>query len=389
MGKVIFGFNDLLTQNPELAAEWHPTKNGELTPDCVALYSSKKIWWLRKCGHEWKASIYARSSGNGCPFCSGQRTLEGFNDLTTMNSNLTPKWHLTKNGDLTPEMVTAGSTKKVWWQCSKGHEWQATVSDRNRGRGCPYCSGKRVLKGFNDLVTQNPELALDWHPNKNADLKPDMVTAGSSKKVWWKCAKGHEWQARIADRNNGSDCPYCSERSVLQGFNDLATINPQLAKEWHPTKNDSLTPDMVTANSRKKVWWRGKCGHEWQSVIGSRSKGSGCPYCSGQKVLKCFNDLATINPELSKEWHITKNGVLFPDMVTVFSNQKVWWKCAKGHEWQAIIANRSKGRGCPYCRKMKKVIRRVSKDVPADLTADSIHLTPIYDSGNLNMFYAK
>jgi hypothetical protein len=102
------------------------------------------------------------------------------------------------------------SHKKVWWKCSKGHEWQAIIKDRNSGKGCPYCSGKKVLKGYNDLQSVNPILAKEWNYDKNDGLTPADVTPNSGKKVWWKCSKGHEWQATIYHRNNGRGCPVCA-----------------------------------------------------------------------------------------------------------------------------------------------------------------------------------
>ena len=117
------------------------------------------------------------------------------------------------NGDLTPNDVSAGSQKKVWWQCSKGHEWLAAVCYRNNGGGCPICSGKKVLAGYNDLATLNPELVKEWHPIKNGTLTPSDVTSGSSKKVWWLCEKGHEWDAIICNRSKKkSGCPFCNRR---------------------------------------------------------------------------------------------------------------------------------------------------------------------------------
>ena len=346
----IKGVNDLATANLKLASEWHPTKNGELTPNIVTKSSNKKVWWLGKCGHEWQATIASRTNlGSSCPYCSGQKALKGVNDLTTVNPKLATEWHPTRNGGLMPDMVKAGSGKIVWWQCRQGHEWQATIADRNNGTDCPYCSGRKALKGFNDLATVNPELTVEWHKTKNGKLTPYMVTRSSNKKVWWQCRQGHEWQATINSRNDGRGCPYCSGQKVLKGFNDLATVNHDLAAEWHQTKNDDLTPEMVSIGSSMKVWWQCKQGHEWQAAIYNRNKGKSCPYCSGRKVLKGFNDLATVNPKLTVEWHKTKNGKLTPYMVTRSSNKKVWWQCRQGHEWQATINSRSNGSGCPIC----------------------------------------
>lgn len=136
-------------------------------------------------------------------------------------------------------------------------------------------------------------------------------------------------------------------------FMPLSEANPKLAGEWHPTKNGSLTPSDVAPGSEKKVWWRCAKGHEWETMVNSRSKGSGCPYCSGTKVLDGINDLATLNPTLAAEWHPTKNGTLTPSNVTPGNHKKVWWRCDKGHEWETTVNHRSRGCGCPYCYKQQ------------------------------------
>ncbi len=141
---------------------------------------------------------------------------------------------------------------------------------------------------------------------------------------------------------------------------NLQKLCSGLAKEWHPTKNDSLTPRDVTPFSNKKVWWlcsKNK-NHEWDAIIGDRNKGVGCPYCAGRKAY-IDNCLKTINPKLAKEWHPTKNGKLSPKDVTPNSNKKVWWRCSKykSHEWGAIISNRNRGRGCPHCYKKRRKLR--------------------------------
>ena len=182
-----------------------------------------------------------------------------------------------------PEHFTTNSGKKVWWRCVKGHEWQATIDSRNRGNGCPYCSGRYAIRGENDLQTVNPTLAKEWNYEKNGKLKPEDFTVNSGKKAWWKCCKGHEWQTAVSNRSKGSGCPYCSGRYAIKGENDLETINPSLAKEWNYEKNNGLMPTDVTPNSGKKVWWKCSEGHEWQAKIANRSIGNGCPYCSGRK----------------------------------------------------------------------------------------------------------
>ena len=133
-------------------------------------------------------------------------------------------------------------------------------------------------------VSDNAQLMAEWNWEKNNELNfaPNTLTLGSGKKVWWKCGKGHEWQARIDSRNNGNGCPYCSGLFAVKGENDLQTVNPTLAKEWNYEKNNGLTPEDVLSNSNKKVWWKCRKEHEWQATIDSRNTGIGCPYCSGR-----------------------------------------------------------------------------------------------------------
>lgn len=207
---------------------------------------------------------------------------ENFN-LQKINPAIAKEWHPVKNKSLTPKDVRLYSNKKVWWLCKKGHEWEARVYHRSTGRNCPYCAGKLACKD-NCLQAVNPIIAKEWHPTKNRGLTPKDVTAGTKRKVWWLCKKGHEWQARISNRNKGTGCPYCSGRLACRD-NCLKTINPIVAKEWHPTKNGKLTPKDVAPNSRKIVWWicsKNK-SHAWKARIYTRNWGSGCPYCAGRK----------------------------------------------------------------------------------------------------------
>jgi DNA-directed RNA polymerase subunit RPC12/RpoP len=337
---------NLKAVNPGLYAQWHPVKNGDLTPEDVTPYSNKKVWWLCAMGHEWQAEVYDRTTGNGCPYCSGKRVNKE-NCLKTKNPSLARQWHKVKNGDLTPEDVTPGSGKKAWWICEKEHEWLETISNRNKGYGCPYCSGKRVNKD-NCLKTKNPSLARQWHTVKNGDLTPEDVTPGSTKKVWWKCEKGHEWQAKVYTRKDGYGCPYCSGRRSTED-NCLETKNPSLARQWHPVKNGDLTPEDVTPGSNKKVWWLCEKGHEWQAKIYNRAiKNMNCPFC----VLKSTTYALPISsPELEELWHPEKNGNLTPGDITANSAKKVWWLCKKGHEWQEKVYLQDRSQGCPICHK--------------------------------------
>lgn len=343
--------------NPDLAREWHPTKNGDLTPYDVSAGTTSKVWWKCPKGgdHEWEASIGDRHRrGIGCAICSNYKVVES-NCLATTNPELAQEWHPTKNGNLTPKDVHAGSSKTIWWKCPNGddHEWKAKVYSRNHGKGCPICDGKKVVPST-CLATLNPELAGEWHPTKNGNLTPFDVGINSKQKLWWKCPKGgdHEWQAVVNARSNGLGCPICvNQKAVIS--NCLATLNPELAMEWHPTKNGDLTPYDVVPGSGRIVWWKCPKGqdHEWRSEIKRRSSGRGCPICIGRKVVNS-NSFLTLHPELAKELHPTKNKGLNPNKYRPFSNKRVWWQCSQypQHEWLTSFNMRVQGTGCPYCR---------------------------------------
>ena len=279
------GFNDLASQYPDLAAQWHPTRNGDLTPDQVLCGSNRRVWWQCPQGHQWSAIVKSRTEGAGCPYCASRQVSAGFNDLAARFPHLAQECHPEKNGRLTPRDVVPGSRRKVWWQCAKGHVWQAAIASRAvDGAGCPVCAGKQVAAGENDLATLFPHLAQQWDRARNGAMTPETVSPYSNRKAWWVCALGHRWQAAVSARAGGSDCPYCAGRKVLAGFNDLATKDPTVAAEWDPTLNGGLTPQMVTAGSHKKVWWRCSENHVWKAVVYARTgaKHCGCPVCAGK-----------------------------------------------------------------------------------------------------------
>ncbi len=195
----------------------------------------------------------------------------------------------------------------------------------------------------------------EWDAEKNGELTPRDIPAWSKQHVWWRCEKGHSWQAAVNLRIRSRGCPVCDGKIVIPGENDLASAFPELVNQWHPTKNLPLTPESVTPYSNRKVWWVCEKGHEWQTMVLHRTKvGSGCPYCSGKKVMAGFNDLAAAAPEIAAQWHPTLNGDLTPQMVTAGSHKKVWWRCDAGHEWQAAVFNRTGAKsGCPICARKK------------------------------------
>ncbi len=356
---------DYFVNHVQLQKQWASDRNG-VTPDELTPYARTKVWWRCEKGHEWQATLNARVSlGRGCPYCTNQSVIPGENDIVTVAPHMAKLWHPTKNGELTPSDVTPGSRKMLWWQCERGHEWQAKTYALKAGCGCPYCAGKRPIEGETDLATVHPHLIKMWSPRNK--LSPTEVTAASHKKVWWICEKGHEWEAKIDTVTvMGCGCPYCAGKRAIPGETDLVTLRPDVMEQWDFEKN-TIDPRETTVFSHDKVWWKCELGHSWQSVVFSRTRenASGCPYCTGRQVLPGFNDLATLKPQLANQWYQTLNGELTPDKVTLGRNKKVWWQCGEGHVWQAYIYARTKpnGTGCPVCAGKVKQRRNKIVDI--------------------------
>jgi very-short-patch-repair endonuclease len=263
---------------------------------------------------------------------------------------LSNQWHPTLNEPVRCEDVSLGNSKKFWWRCDKGHEWQAVVKNRSAGKsGCPYCAN-RLASPQNNLEANFPSVAQEWHPTKNGDLLPKGVTFGSSKVVWWQCSEKHAWKAAVTSRTKKkpTGCPVCSGNVFTQD-KSLETKFPSVAQEWHPTKNGDLLPKGVTFGSSKVVWWQCSEKHEWEASISNRTgRSSGCPYCKSKRASKS-NNLANQFPELLGEWDYELNAKSPPEEFTPKSKKKVWWKCVNGHSWDATIQSRANGSGCPFC----------------------------------------
>lgn len=200
------------------------------------------------------------------------------------------EWDFEKNKtiNIDPTDFVVGSAKKVWWKCSKcSNSWIASIRSRAiRGTNCPKCAlieqgeNKRKTSALKNGSISNEKLLLEWDYSKNKDL-PENFSSSSNKKVWWKCSKcGYQWEAKIVNRKNGRNCPCCSNKVVVEGVNDLSTVNKNLANEWHPTKNGELKPTNVTIGAGKKVWWICPIGHEYEASVMHRGHGTGCPICN-------------------------------------------------------------------------------------------------------------
>lgn len=503
-GAAVQEATSLYALHPDLMEEWDWEANRDLDPKKLSKRSNIRARWQCKTNpkHKWVAVVGNRTGLNsGCPYCTGKKA-DSSNSLATIFPQLCREWATDLNKTLTPSDVTTGSRKSVWWRCPKGHEWKAAITSRTHGSGCPRCSNQsskpearllaelqalfpeiksrhkigkievdafipdlkigieydgsyyhrnkeakdreknRLLKSAgvqlirvrhkplqkiedNDVLvdaddlskpdlnsvvhsicqiaaaesvsgaivsyiardkflneelfreyisvfpsplpqlslnTLFPEISAEWDLDKNKPLMPLNFPPGSNHKTWWVCSKGHSYQSAIISRTGGHGCPFCAgnfridtqraERSawLAESNSALTVTHPRLAAEWHPTANN-YTPDDVSAGSTYKVWWQCVQGHEWEATVYNRSKSSnpsGCPYCTNKRA-SSTNNLEIQNPALASEWNQARNEGQLPNWVVPGSGKLVWWVCANGHEWQAKVAARSKGTGCPDC----------------------------------------
>jgi hypothetical protein len=272
------GVNDFGSLNPEFLRQWS-ARNLDVNPRELGRSSSKIVWWDCEKGHSWKARVGDRTRGQGCAVCSNRQVVQGVNDLATTHSWLVEQIDENVNSKELANSIPAGTSKKIWWVCSQGHRWEAAVSSRtSNNTGCPFCSGNEVLPGVNDLESLNPDLAQEWNFLRNKQ-SPSEVKVQSMKRVWWLCRRGHEWQATVGARTSGTGCPFCANVRVLEGFNDLATVYPEIALTWDNEKNQKA-PSGIMPGTHAKYWWMCSKGHSWQASPNKRIQGRNCPTCA-------------------------------------------------------------------------------------------------------------
>lgn len=207
----------------------------------------------------------------------------------------------------------------------------------------------KLVKGVNDLETCFPNLIKEWDYNKN-DKFPSQYCAYSTKKVWWKCGKGHSFEAVIQRRTaRGKKCPYCSNQKMLIGFNDFGTLCPEIY-DWIDNETNELNPKSIKGYHSPLIFaLKCKKGHKFYLSAAAFSRGGRCPVCNGKKILVGYNDLNTSHPKLTLRWDFEKNIKFTPYNVSKGSDKKVWWKCEKGHSWKATISSQVAGSSCPIC----------------------------------------
>ena len=295
----------------DFVEQWHFDKN-VIDPTTLSKKFYKKVFWkCSKCDSDYeKVPREMIDIEVNCPYCN-MRKINHTNNIFVTNPELKSEWNHEKNQkeNIFPENIGLSFGKKVWWTCkdcnsdynsiarSKAH----SISKGNSG--CPYCKGFKVNHTNNIFVCE--DTAKEWSYILNKDKKPEEVHKGSHKKVWWNCGKcNSDFETSPMNRNLlKTNCPYCAGVKVNE-TNSIESLFPDLAKEWHPTKNKKLKPSMVTRGSDKKAWWLCEKGHEWQTLVKDRAiieRNNNCPVCSNRKIVSGTNDLFTTHPDLAKK----------------------------------------------------------------------------------------
>lgn len=364
--KLVFN-NDIFHNSPRLRKEWSKKNN---IPVHLALshIDTKKYWWnCSICQGEYLCSIPIRREViDSCPYCNDEQPLKGYNTISDIHPELTSYWSSKNIQKIDEITLSEAKNKKYIWLCDCCNlefneklsivlDKFSNINNRELKKICPYCN-KKIPKPEESLGYKKPFLKSEWLENINGDIY--NVFSNSNDIIEWICRKCHRnFKAKISNRaEDDKCCPYCSNRILIKGINDLATTHPHLIKEWSNLNDRQLS--CLTNKSSYKAWWKcSVCSNTYQQVVSSKliSKTS-CPYCRKTKVLKGFNDLATTHPWLIKEWSTLNDRDRDSSSIMCNSNYRAWWKCAEcSKEYRQsvkkkILMNKS---CCPYCRNNK------------------------------------
>jgi very-short-patch-repair endonuclease len=414
--------NNLQIKYPEIAASICVERSGQIDASKIAPNSHQKLWWqcLKDQRHVWEARVYSRvKNEESCPYCSGYKVDET-NSLLSLFPEICSEWDFEKNAPLTPDKITSGTRRKVWWICQHGHSFNSSIVQRTKKKsGCPFCSNKsskpelriltelmtifddikhrhRVGKTEIDVFIPHIKVGIEFDgsyfhkANEENDTKKGeilfkkgihlvRVRVKPLKKInkWDLIVEKDELEKSdinnllesIKPRTCNIEASKIDEYSKAINFSNeelfqtylsyfpsplpehsLQVRFPKIASEWHYEKNRPLSPKNFTAFSNHIVWWICPKGHEYDMLINSRTgQGINCPYCAGKRVDES-NSLASIHPELAKQFHKQKNHPLTAHDIPIGSGKNVWWTCENGHDFESVVAGRvSRKRGCPYC----------------------------------------
>lgn len=347
--KLIKGVNDLATVRPNLVNEWDYDKN-ERRIDEYTYGSRQFVYWKCKYGHRWKAMIYERYRGTGCPVCNGK-----------FNTSYPEQLLYACIKQIYPNTISRGKYQ--------GYEFDIAIPEL---RLCIEYSGEH----WEHKLRQEKMTICKEHNVKFIEIIETKKLNNEIKEIdeytyiYGSYNHREEYLLNILSKIINIDITSIDlEKAKMDAISNSRYSIPDesqlynnelLRNEW--SSKNIASPKDYSMHSGFKVWWKcSKCNYEWEAKISDRSRGQGCPACKANKMLqrnleyinkqiKQGNNLANFDRKLSDEWDYDKNDIR-PENVTPGSNKKVWWKCSKcGHSWQAMIYSRAKlGRGCPEC----------------------------------------
>lgn len=301
---------------------------------------------------EWNATPNNILRGRGCPVCKGNHAVAGKTDIQTTRPDLMKEWNWSKNNaiNLEPDKLKENSNRKAWWICKHGHEWEAVISSRSGGVGCPICAKEKhssdpemklyfyVKKYFHDALscyqdTNNKLSELDvyipsikigieydgerWHLDTLRDQKKDKIC--------------HKLGVKLIRIREPKCERYKNDNCTFIYLNDLSEETLEYVIKDVLVELGINEPKVCFENDANEI----------EKLIASKNQN---------------NSLAKKYPDVATEWHPIKNGRLLPENISFRSGRKVWWKCREcGHEWRAKVSSRSNGSGCPACAQYKTI----------------------------------
>ncbi|WP_166880010.1 zinc-ribbon domain-containing protein [Salinibacterium sp. ZJ450] len=347
--KKLRGCNTLVDLHPAVAARWHPEKNKSVDIHAVALSDKTTwYWWLCPQNHSYRGTVFAEIVRQVCPTCEahapGRVTPE--RNLAAYYPDIAAELYWAPGEDLAPATIAPNSKKWLWWRCSQEHFFYQEVRARVRGTGCEYCAGRATLPGFNDLASMSLGLANEWDCPMNG-MPADLAGPGLGGLHFWRCQRNHSFYESIPARERGAGCPYCDDRLVLPGFNDIATRHPDWVEKWHVGLNLGLEPYEVLAAGGVRLWWCCAHGHPYPKSVKQMTANSNCPICDHEEGFEMFT-LAARYPFIILDWDFEANMGLSPAEILP-GNQGRFWTCEVGHTRYAKATNRLRTHGCPDC----------------------------------------
>ena len=364
--------NLMVSDVPELVAQWDKEKNTEDASSVSAKDRQKKCYWkCPKCEYEWVASVSSRvRAAYKCPCCDSNKAIKkGVNDVLTVVPALASMYDFEKNTDLDIYSEGVCSTKKAFWKCDDcGRSWRTSIMTRVKKENgkyvavsCPHYNTVKRKTSEVPKVADNPDLFKFWDAEKNM-LDPRITASNSSLNAFWKCPEcSYEWETVIRGRERSSHkCPCCELNLVVKkGVNDIFTLVPEAKGSYDFEKNVGIDIYTLGIRDTTPLWWKcNDCKRSWKSSVASRVEGKDGEYRL-RRCQRCYTeDPARITPvasypKLVHFWDFEKNRALGLDvnLTSARSLSMAWWKCKIcGYEWQAIIKGRKESSGtCPCC----------------------------------------